>query len=565
MTVPTSGLVFYAPLSSNTTVADTGQILSISGSPQFTIEDGVPCMKILDKDSYVSMLDQSTLPMESSPRTVSIWSKTYDSGTFHLMGYGKGISHGGVLLMTSDSSIALDSVNSSISKSFQRDNKWHNYVFTYYGTFVTMYLDGEKIHEGSLSLNTQSGYPLGAVFGNTPERNYQQESSGYVAACRIYNRCLTQDEVNLLYGEFFDQFGNIGITLNGLFLSSETPKKDQRGLVIDNTFFIPFIDSGDIEAGVVVESGEITKVQPLSFNGTTPVNNGVPEVYVAKMYNTGLSEPEYSGGVSFGNNSFYKCVSVDTESKTWTGYRIYLENGIYVFEDTITSGLVYVNSAPTVGLIYDAYGLAKIESIYTNTVPTDGMVFYASLKNIVNEAETGQTLTYSSNHKLTSTIDQGISCVDFPGDGYITVQLGSTVGPEWSLSMWFKCKDYTGSRGIFNATDSQYGEVLLYANSNNTAFDIYPPDNAYDPFPLKLWSHIAIVSSGAVAKVYVNGEYLADKEWDKMKQFNSFKIGHRNDRDQIDFVGYMTSVRIYNRALDVLDVSSLSTELHPVG
>ena len=100
-----------------------------------------------------------------------------------------------------------------------------------------------------------------------------------------------------------------------------------------------------------------------------------------------------------------------------------------------------------------------------------------------------------------------------------------------------------------------------------TAFKTVPESVAIPPvfFP-KTWNihgFTEIFDKLPFAKVYVNGEYLADKEWDKMKQFNSFKIGHRNDRDQIDFVGYMTSIRIYNKALNVLDVASLSTELHP--
>ena len=201
--IPADSLVFYLPLSEFTGAAETGQTLNLSGTPEFLVEDGIPCMKISDKNSYINMLDQSTLPMGSSPRTVSIWAKKTESGTFYMMGYGKGATAQAFLCLMSESSMNFDGVNGGTSQDVQITDEWHNYVYVYSGSAITMYLDGIKLgNDTAISLNTATGYPLGAVFGNTPERNYTQLISGYVAACRIYSRVLDAAEIAALASEF---------------------------------------------------------------------------------------------------------------------------------------------------------------------------------------------------------------------------------------------------------------------------------------------------------------------------------------------------------------------------
>ena len=47
-----------------------------------------------------------------------------------------------------------------------------------------------------------------------------------------------------------------------------------------------------------------------------------------------------------GGTSFYRCASVDTSAKTWTGYKAVLADGVYSFEETVTEGLSYENNFP---------------------------------------------------------------------------------------------------------------------------------------------------------------------------------------------------------------------------
>lgn len=53
----------------------------------------------------------------------------------------------------------------------------------------------------------------------------------------------------------------------------------------------------------------------------------------------------------FRDNSFYKCASVDTSNKTWTGYKAVLENGFYTITDEQKT-LEYGSFIPEVGKVY---------------------------------------------------------------------------------------------------------------------------------------------------------------------------------------------------------------------
>ena len=95
-----------------------------------------------------------------------------------------------------------------------------------------------------------------------------------------------------------DDSGTTGIILNGLFLSSVKPKLGQKGLLLDNKYFLPLVEGS-------------------------------------------------------GSAEYYRCASVDTSTKTWTGYKAVLNDGIYTFESTVTSGLTYSQGKePQVGYIY---------------------------------------------------------------------------------------------------------------------------------------------------------------------------------------------------------------------
>ena len=64
--------------------------------------------------------------------------------------------------------------------------------------------------------------------------------------------------------------------------------------------------------------------------------------------------------------TYYKCASVDTEAKTWSGYKAVFDSGTgtWSFEDTVTDGLTYTSVTPTVGGIYSSDALVNVAFLY---------------------------------------------------------------------------------------------------------------------------------------------------------------------------------------------------------
>ncbi len=101
------------------------------------------------------------------------------------------------------------------------------------------------------------------------------------------------------------------------------------------------------------------------------------------------------GGTSGASAEYYKCASVDTSAKTWSGYKAVFDSGTgtWSFESDVTEGLAYTNVTPVVGGIYSADALVTVSMLYDGTVTLPGCVFYAELKDNTTELKSGQTLT----------------------------------------------------------------------------------------------------------------------------------------------------------------------------
>lgn len=83
------------------------------------------------------------------------------------------------------------------------------------------------------------------------------------------------------------------------------------------------------------------------------------ETLVAKHPDGTFSE--IGSGSSGGTSAeYYKCTSVDTSAKTWSGYKAVLGENGYSFEDAVTTGLEIKGLTPVVDSIYSADTMVKI-------------------------------------------------------------------------------------------------------------------------------------------------------------------------------------------------------------
>ena len=94
---------------------------------------------------------------------------------------------------------------------------------------------------------------------------------------------------------------------------------------------------------------------------------------------------------------FYKCASVDTENKTWTGYKAVLTDGVYSFEGTVTEGLSYSVITPEVGKVYTADALVKAYLHTDNWLVDEHTVYATSGSDGMTELVSGESLANSGD------------------------------------------------------------------------------------------------------------------------------------------------------------------------
>lgn len=83
----------------------------------------------------------------------------------------------------------------------------------------------------------------------------------------------------------------------------------------------------------------------------------------ATFYQCADAVGSLSGGTSV---EYYKCASVDTSAKTWSGYKaVWGDNG-YTISDDLTEGLVYSGMTPQVGMIYDSTCSVRVAVLYSS-------------------------------------------------------------------------------------------------------------------------------------------------------------------------------------------------------
>lgn len=195
--IPTEGLVFYAPLSSASDTAETGQTLSVSGDVSYSSVNGIPSA-YFNGSSYL-YTNVEALPTGDRGRTMSVWCKCdFVQSYKYLMCYG---------LTDIDRYFAEGFINGNLGfvgwgNDHEVNNlydlqRWVHFAVTYGSSLLRMYVNGVLDKEISMSLDT--GYSDLFIGSRTTGVD---SFCGYMAGCRIYNRILTQEEITALFNEF---------------------------------------------------------------------------------------------------------------------------------------------------------------------------------------------------------------------------------------------------------------------------------------------------------------------------------------------------------------------------
>ena len=196
---PLSEPVFHAPLSADSSSAETGQTLSKYGSVSFTEVDGVPCAHFQSGGIYsTSGLDISNgLTVATKVRLTSVDYNTYlyfgdaemnslglwsTGGSFEFGSLGK--ASGGTIF--------------TFSHNIQTDI-WYDFVVVYNGSKLAFYIDGALVYSGAWSYDVSTAF-IGIGCYKAGNTMYSQ-STNYQADFKVFNQALSAEQVAELYNK----------------------------------------------------------------------------------------------------------------------------------------------------------------------------------------------------------------------------------------------------------------------------------------------------------------------------------------------------------------------------
>ena len=282
------------------------------------------------------------------------------------------------------------------------------------------------------------------------------------------------------------------------------------------------------------------------------------------------------GGGSAGTE-FYECASVNTSAQTWTGYKAVLNNGVYSFESTATTGLAYTSVTPEVGKIYTADALARVASVYMN-IPSSGLVFYAPFSSSSGTAATGQTLEYNSSaHNVTFTTQNGIACAKSTAStspdtwavraDASTLPLGTS---PCTMSIWLKAENewynnaQDGMIGYGGEANYSYRQIGIgrasnydYGNTFNCYIGYLVASTADYTTPAQ-WHNLCAVYDGSHAILYRDGVQVSKTAYAVNTGSGYLTLMWNRLSDM-----YFAAARIYDRVLHPSEIAALASEFTP--
>ena len=261
-----------------------------------------------------------------------------------------------------------------------------------------------------------------------------------------------------------------------------------------------------------------------------------------------------------GSGEYYRCASVDTSTKTWTGYKAVLNDGVYTFEDTVTQGLAYTSVMPQVGNIYSADAMARVAYLYDG-IPSEGLIFYAPLKESF-ESSAGtlyadlclelSNATFENNHVEFPSV-QNYAFYKDVAENMMNPLTVSYWGRSDGTSVYVKV-----SRTLSNTDTGDNGDILVtISNGTFTITEAYVKNMLETETQTNdALHHFCYVHTDSTVKAYKDGVLL-----DQAESTLQYTTGRSHIVIASRGNGAMAGVRVYNRALDASEVSVLANEL----
>lgn len=207
--IPTSGLVFYAPLVSSIN-DEFGKTLTTQGTATVNQEVDGLTGTLLDANSFIYATDSTNLPQGHHDLTLSIYykhnSNDYSSPQFpfHI---GNEATNKHIEMGIWQNHWHWNIYHAPYEDSFGTpDSDWHSLILTYDDTSkdVKMYVDGELGSSGNIDNYLDITY--GNLILGARRINGSCATKGcYIKAARVYNRVLSLTEISSLVHEFDEE------------------------------------------------------------------------------------------------------------------------------------------------------------------------------------------------------------------------------------------------------------------------------------------------------------------------------------------------------------------------
>lgn len=262
---------------------------------------------------------------------------------------------------------------------------------------------------------------------------------------------------------------------------------------------------------------------------------------------------------------FYKCASVDTASKTWTGYRAVLKDGGYSFETELTEGLFCDEGyTPAVGTVYSGDAMIAVRGLWQNII-TEGLVFRASFSSSTT-AETGQDMSNLPSGCSIGELD-GKACLVYDGtynssDRYrkgLVNDAGFAVGlGPFTVTSW------VASGNFGNTQDDTYwwmgnNDPSIFRGRWFNGYTMIDHRESYGHSSVQTqnneWVFLAASRTGTDVSVYINGELVSTISCSENFPEEAFHIMPGGST-----VKYMRDFRFYNRALTADEIVRVMRE-----
>lgn len=247
---------------------------------------------------------------------------------------------------------------------------------------------------------------------------------------------------------------------------------------------------------------------------------------------------------------FYKCASVDTVNKTWTGYKAVLENEFYVFESAVTSGLTYGGAfTPNTGYIYDADATIQVHHLWQGS-PID-YALYANLSTI--SVETGQPV---EQHGGEFTEIAGVKCYSASSSRLSFSSLTLNAGTGMTYAIRIYPRRFSGWQNYVTLQSSS-DQFNLWAN-NGAIGMWYTSSSLWSPITLSetKWYHCALTYIDGVVSLYIDGVKYTSNTSMNFGEVTGCIVGLNMDACDAAFADF----KVYDRALSESEIVALSSE-----